>query len=59
MIVKKVNSSVVCDAGGCKNKAEFSFSFYGDIVDMRLCSHCVNSLRLHLGKVNKEVKKND
>ncbi|MBR1867943.1 MAG: hypothetical protein IJ800_05125 [Clostridia bacterium] len=59
MIVKKIKSPIVCDVGGCKNKADLTFSFFGDKVDMRLCSHCANLLRLSLGKLGKESKKDE
>ena len=57
MILKKVNSPIVCDAGGCVNEAETSVSFYGEKVDIRLCAHCLSKLRLGLAKYFKENKK--
>lgn len=57
MILKKTNKSIVCDMGGCSNKASYFIckkQGQTEYFSLKLCAECAKELAV---AINKQLKK--
>ncbi len=59
MIIEKTNSPIVCDMGGCSNKAVYFIRKkvgQSQYYSLKLCDECAKELSAQLGKFYKKEK---
>ena len=59
MIIEKVNTPIVCDMGGCSNKASFFVKKklgQSQYFSLKLCKECAKELSAQLSKTLKKEK---
>ena len=59
MIIKKVNTPIVCDMGGCSKKAIFFVEKkvgQSNYFSLKLCQDCARELSVELSKALKKEK---
>lgn len=58
-IVRKTTYRGVCDACGCRKRAEYSVSALGVADDVRLCGDCLAKIGKGIAEFFAEEKKNE